>query len=179
MRDVVTKSLEASLNGEPFTLLERPDDEAWQFEELYYCSPVYQPPLSKLPQAINALSDSAYVAVRRNSRNAQSFPKRVFLSRENTSHRRLLNEEELSTIFGPLGFVKLNPESIPFEDQVCLFRGAEAIIGAKGAALSNIIFSEPDTIVLSLAPSDNPDPFFLGYCRYPRHRLRRIVWTCS
>ncbi len=78
------------------------------------------------------------------------FPTRIILARGPAAQRLLLNEDDLIATLAPLGFRVVRPETLSLADQVRLFRGAEAIIAPHGAALANLGFARPGTIVVEL-----------------------------
>lgn len=89
-------------------------------------------------------SRHAFEAIRHaclSGRRPQKTPKRIYL-RRNSHVRRLSNSEEIELLLVNLGFTIVDPEKLSFGAQVDLFRGAEVIIGATGAALANMIFAE-------------------------------------
>ena len=67
--------------------------------------------------------------------------RRLYVSRARTGWRRVVNEEEIIDCLSRFGFETVRPEELSFEEQVRLFHSAEAVIGARGAGLTNIIFS--------------------------------------
>lgn len=77
-------------------------------------------------------------------------PRRLLILRGAQARRRLLNEAELARLLAPLGFVPVMPERYALEDQIRLFRGAEAIVAAHGGALANIGFCRPGTKIFEL-----------------------------
>lgn len=80
-------------------------------------------------------------------------PRRIFLSRRflpGAPRRRLLNEDALAEALLAEGFAEVRPETMPFEDQVRLFRGAATVVALGGAALFNTVFCRPGTTVVSL-----------------------------
>lgn len=62
--------------------------------------------------------------------------RRLFL-RRTTSHRGLVNEEELAAIAEDYGFESFDPAAMSWQDQVRAFRSARVVIGATGAAMAN------------------------------------------
>jgi hypothetical protein len=78
--------------------------------------------------------------------------RRLYLSRKGLT-RSVLNENELIKILSEFKFETYDPlkESDPFKD----FAEAEIIIGAHGAALTNILFCKPKTKILELIPTDH------------------------
>ncbi len=49
------------------------------------------------------------------------------------------------------------PEFLSFKKQIKLFNSSSLIIGAHGAAFTNIIFCKPGTKILEIMPSDHPN----------------------
>ena len=87
-----------------------------------------------------------------------SRPSRVFISRQTKSKpgtaRRLANEAELIEALKVMGFVVIEPEQLPFHDQVALFASANIIIGLGGAGLFNAVFSKPGTKLVTIEASN-------------------------
>lgn len=72
-------------------------------------------------------------------RSQRAFPKRIFLSRKSSKNRQY-NEEEVISMVSTFGFSVVCPEEYDLFDQMALFQSAECIIGASGAAFSNLLF---------------------------------------
>lgn len=90
--------------------------------------------------------------------------RRIYISRAKsagtTKGRHILNEAELFEKLSHLGFEKCTPEDLSIAEQIELFYDAEIVVGAHGAALTNLLFSEK-TKVLELYPmSKELRPFF-------------------
>ena len=66
--------------------------------------------------------------------------KKVFISRKNSGRRRTYNEEEVSVLLQKFGFEMLCPEDYTISEQVYIFNNADFIIGATGAAFTNLLF---------------------------------------
>ena len=49
------------------------------------------------------------------------------------------------------------PELLSFKNQIKLFNTSSIIIGAHGAAFTNIIFCKPGTKIIEIIPSDHPN----------------------
>lgn len=101
-----------------------------------------------------------FVAIaRRCLQRSEGFrPPKIFVSRRTRSTlgaaRRLANEAELAEALEHIGFVVVEPEALPFEDQVAVFASASAIVGLGGAGLFNVVFSKPGTKVVSIEASN-------------------------
>ncbi|MGE4194312.1 MAG: DUF563 domain-containing protein [Pseudodesulfovibrio sp.] len=82
---------------------------------------------------------------------------RVFISRTafhqaepNKAKRRMINAAQVEGIFSQLGFACVQPEKLPFPDQVALFYHAGIIAGEDGSALHNAIWSKPGSTLICL-----------------------------
>lgn len=76
--------------------------------------------------------------------------RRIFLSRRNSSWRRLENEEKLIASLRPLGFEVVFLEELGFAEQLRTFQEAGFIVAPNGSALNNLIFSSPKVKVVVL-----------------------------
>jgi capsular polysaccharide biosynthesis protein len=63
------------------------------------------------------------------------------------------NEAALVDFLAEAGFVNVFLEELDVGEQIRLFRGAEIIVGAHGAGLTNILFCRPGTKLLELFPT--------------------------
>lgn len=76
----------------------------------------------------------------------------IFISRRNSKNKRIQNEEELIAISKQHGFSVVYPEEMSLMEQVRLFVNAKTIIGATGAALTNLIYCSEGTRVVCIIP---------------------------
>jgi capsular polysaccharide biosynthesis protein len=88
---------------------------------------------------------------RSSSRN--KYPRRILVSRSDSHHRKVVNEEELYKKLKPLGFSRVSLTGMTFQEQIDIFSHAEVIMGIHGAGLSNIVFSNPGTKLIEIFPS--------------------------
>jgi capsular polysaccharide biosynthesis protein len=75
----------------------------------------------------------------------RGLPKRVFVSRRAFSNgastpRLCRNEDEIIQIAEDLGLTSINPETLPFSQQVALFQRLEVGVGVFGSGLHNAVF---------------------------------------
>lgn len=147
------------INNTGRTIIWLEENSYYFVKELYYIPQVHLIP----PQVLKSSKmvyedigfDSEYLTAIRNlfilaSRKQAFFgrnvmPKKVFISREGHPNRSY-NEEELFEIAKDFGFVKISPEKYSFLEQVQLFQQAEIIVGATGAAFSNLLFCKEGSI---------------------------------
>ncbi len=83
------------------------------------------------------------------NKSSKVFPKKVFITRASTKHRNF-NEEDVFSVLEPMGFQKVSPEILSFEEQMSLFDGAEWIVSGAGAAFTNLLFSSIGCRVICL-----------------------------
>lgn len=157
MKEVVDSTV--AFLGKNVEVIEIKDDEVCQFDKLLYATPVHVPPLFKLPASLECVSAFSK-AVENGNLGSGGHPSRIFISRRQAGTRHLVNEREVFEIASQFGFEMVFPEDYDFPTQIRLFSGAEAVIGTKGAALTNLVFSTPGCLAVVLSPSDFIDPFF-------------------
>lgn len=83
----------------------------------------------------------------------KKYPLRILVSRSDSGHRRIINEDELYKELKPLGFSRVSLTGMTFQEQIDIFSHAEVIMGIHGAGLSNIVFSNPGTKLIEIFPS--------------------------
>lgn len=77
----------------------------------------------------------------------QDYPKKIFISRSDSilNVRKILNEEEVFSLFEPLGYKKLVLTNLSIIEKILIFNNATHIIGVNGAGATHIIFAEAGT----------------------------------
>lgn len=76
--------------------------------------------------------------------------KKIYISRNQASRRRIINESEILEVLYDNGFEKVETENLSFEQQIKLFSEAEFVVGVHGAGLTNLLFMQPNTNLLEL-----------------------------
>jgi hypothetical protein len=79
-----------------------------------------------------------------------SFPTRIYITRKLTDHGLLEGEEHLVARLAEHGILPLQMERFTLREKAWLLGRAEAVIGASGAGLTNIVFCKPNTKVVEL-----------------------------
>jgi capsular polysaccharide biosynthesis protein len=87
----------------------------------------------------------------------ESAPRRLYISRGNAGHRRVLNEPDVDSFLAGYGFQSVRAEALGFREQAALFRDAEIVVAPHGGGLSNLVFCAPGTTVIELFPPVNID----------------------
>jgi capsular polysaccharide biosynthesis protein len=72
---------------------------------------------------------------------ASTGQRRLYVSRNDSEGRHVVNEAEILPLLQAHGFERITPEKLSFLEQVALFRDASHVVGPHGAGLSNIIFA--------------------------------------
>lgn len=76
--------------------------------------------------------------------------RRLYVSRNKASFRRLVNEQELLGILEDLGFENVFLEDYTVAEQAKLFSEASCVVAPHGAGLTNIVFCQEGTKVIEL-----------------------------
>lgn len=84
----------------------------------------------------------------------------IYVSRNRSARRRILNEEELLAVLGGYGFGTVYLEEMSLEEQRRLFAYARIVVAPHGAGLVNLVWSQEGTTVLELYPEFYHDPSF-------------------
>jgi hypothetical protein len=87
-------------------------------------------------------------------RKRKIFVSRLSRSRQNPNYRVLQNEVELASMLEELGFTTIEPETLPFEEQISIFAGAEQVVFLGGSGVFNAAFCAPGTSVVTIESSD-------------------------
>lgn len=82
--------------------------------------------------------------------DGQPGKKRIYISRQKASYRKILNEEALFTVLKKHGFEMLHAEGLTLSDQIDIFSSAENLISIHGAGLTNCFFMHPVSKVVEL-----------------------------
>lgn len=83
-------------------------------------------------------------------KNDYHFNKKIFISRQDASARKILNEDEVFTLLETQGFQRYYLTQLSILEQIMLFKNAEIIVSALGSGLSNILFCNPDVQIIEL-----------------------------
>jgi hypothetical protein len=80
-------------------------------------------------------------------------PERIYVSRKDSQHKRLVNRVEVERWFAGQGFDIYEPASLTFAEQLARVRGAEVIAGPEGSGPWLALWARPGTAIGLL---DNP-----------------------
>jgi len=76
----------------------------------------------------------------------------LFVIRNESSMRRILNEDALLPGLKDMGFRVISPATLSLPEQIDAFRNARIVLSAHGAQLTNIIFCRPKTTLIEIFP---------------------------
>ncbi|CAH6920802.1 Capsular biosynthesis protein [Vibrio chagasii] len=94
--------------------------------------------------------------------NSQNLPnKKIYLQRENSKLRKLSNVLDLEKLLYKKGFDFVDPGALDFWEQYDVFSQADTIIGASGAAFTNLLFMKPGSTAISLYPSAQSTNYYV------------------
>lgn len=77
-------------------------------------------------------------------------PKRIYLSRNKSNSRHVLNEDEVTKFLKDYDFTTIYAEDLTFAEQVEYFANADVIISQHGAGLTNIAFCHSEAKVIEI-----------------------------
>lgn len=94
---------------------------------------------------------SIFQTIKENSGYAEATDRRVlYISRVGAEHRPMANETELIDYMRKIGVEVIAPETMTYEQQIRMFSSAAMVIGASGAAFTNLGFAPKDCVVIEL-----------------------------
>lgn len=133
-------------------------DEVIHSEELFYPTPMTIQPWVKAPRVVRFLEDVARRVTSDHVGN--QFPRKIYISRPETSRRRIRNHEAIRAFFLARGYSEVRPADLTFTQQVSTFSRATHVVGVLGAECVNFAFSPQGVRFLGLAPDLMQDDFF-------------------
>jgi capsular polysaccharide biosynthesis protein len=100
------------------------------------------------------------------------FSSRLFISRADSSGRKLMNEEELFAKLEKMGFQNLVLGEMTVREQIAAFAGAEIIVGPHGAGLTNIVFAPFTAAIIEINST------FIEHRSDFRHTAKQMGQRC-
>jgi capsular polysaccharide biosynthesis protein len=76
--------------------------------------------------------------------------RKIYVSRDDASIRKLSNSEEIHAMVSRLGFEVVSLSKLSFIEQATLFYSSDVIIGEHGAGLTNLLFCREGTKVIEI-----------------------------
>ena len=100
--------------------------------------------------------------------NGVQLPRRIYITRQGCRWRRVTNEREVVSLLSEHGFQQVELSDLTVAEQISLFQGAECVVGAHGAGLTNILYCRAGTPVVELETPNRMEPCFY----YLAHQLK-------
>lgn len=124
----------------------------------------------ELPPSIKYMFDQLkYYCFENTIETLNNCPELIFISREDvvSKRRSLLNEAEVWNALEPLGFVKVTPGSLSYDQQIQTFAKAKIIVAQHGAGLTNIGFAPSSCKVIEIFSAN-----YINHCFW---RLTQVL----
>ena len=110
---------------------------------------------SDFPQFLNINVSIEILKYFFNPKTNVELSKKIYVTRENSNYRKIINEGDIVTLLRQKGYRVINPQLYEIEEQIEIFSNAEKIIAPHGSNLANIIFCKPGTEIFEITPSFN------------------------
>lgn len=107
------------------------------------------------------IRDKILAAVKSYNSINNTYPEKIYLSRKNVHARSMTNERKVESLFLKRGFQQIYLETLTFHEQVLYMQNAKTIAGPSGAGLSNLLFCNEGTEVISFTSERNK-----GFCNF-------------
>lgn len=88
---------------------------------------------------------------------------KIHIARPGNLFRKLLNQKNLEIALSGMGFKTVYPENLTASDQIELFSQAEIVVAESGAAMTNVMFMHPQSLVVEIHPMDGGSGFWSEY----------------
>ena len=143
------------------TIITLPAGRALRVERLFVVSPTGYVPFERRTNKLSGhshgvFSPHAFRVLRERvkawmpeAEEGSSSPQNIYL-RRNSGIRKVINGSEIERLLAERGFAVVEPEHLTFAQQVKLFANADMVVGGSGAALANLVFCPPDTLIVVL-----------------------------
>lgn len=80
----------------------------------------------------------------------QDTPQKLFVNRRKASCRKMVNEQEIRSVFEQYGYVEVDFDDLSFVEQMAYMQGASHVAMLHGAGMTNVMFAKPGTKVLEI-----------------------------
>ncbi len=124
---------------------------------------------SKIPQFFEK-KDSVQILNTLKSKNEKN--DKIYIVRQNTAFRNVINENDVVEIFKNNGFRIVDTKRYDIFEQINIFSNASLVVSATGSGLTNIVFCNKNTKIVEIAPNykykyeDNFKSRFSDICKY-------------
>ena len=121
----------------------------------WYHKGIIQDQVKKLPKWVVLINRKIFL------KRASKFKctKKIFLDRSGSrfNHCQIFDQKPVNRWVKKNNLSIYKPEKLSFKKQIHLFKNASVILGAHGAAFTNIIFCKPGTKIIEIIPANHPN----------------------
>ena len=127
--------------------------EVYCVDHPWYSNGYIQQGVKKIPRWIIFQNRKIFL-----KKNKNKSKKKIFLDRSQSkyNHCQITNYDDIKNLIIKKKFKIYKPEILSFRKQINIFNSSSIIIGAHGAAFTNIIFCKPGTKIIEIIPADHP-----------------------
>jgi tetratricopeptide (TPR) repeat protein len=87
------------------------------------------------------------------------YSERIYISRQQASYRRIVNDEEVIKYLEKLGFRSVKLETMSVAEQASCLAAAKVVVAPHGGGLTNLVFCSPGTKVIEIF-----SPLYVPHC---------------
>ena len=130
-------------------------DEIISLDHPWYQKGTFQNQVKKIPKWIILVNRKIFLKKAKKIK----FTKKIFLDRSSSefNHCQIYNQRKVNQWIKKNNLSSCKPEKLTLEKQIYLFNNASIILGAHGAAFTNIIFCKPGTKIIEIIPANHPN----------------------
>lgn len=108
----------------------------------------------------------------------RNLPRCFFVGRRQPN-RSIQNNAEVEAYFRNRGWSVLYLEDLSFQEQISLFKNAQAVCALHGAALANLVWCRPETYVLEMFADNYLHGAYEGIARINHLDYRSVVFKAN
>ncbi|PKH01854.1 capsular biosynthesis protein [Psychromonas sp. MB-3u-54] len=166
----IIDKLLAGINSIEYNIVKVKKGELVFCQSLIYCTPLwisldntrYLPnPKKEFFVSVESLKKVKSKITQATKNKTDLTNRKIYLQRENNRLRKITNILEVERLLYKYGFDFVDPGSLDFEEQYNLFSQADIIIGASGAAFTNLLFMKSNSKAISLYPSAQSTNYYV------------------
>ncbi len=103
------------------------------------------------PVTLKYVREKLLAGAKKENIDYSKFSKRIFISRKDSYNaRRILNEDAIFELFKAKGFERYEMSKLSVAEQIMLLYNAQMVVSEQGSGLTNILFCQPNTIVVEI-----------------------------
>ena len=84
--------------------------------------------------------------------NKVSKNRKIYVTREDSTYRRIINEADIIPVLRSKGYKVINPQLYSISEQIEIFAQADTVVAPHGSNLTNIVFCKPGTEIYEIGP---------------------------